>query len=370
MRNNKKKLIDICNIQYGYAFDSKQFTEAPTDIPLIRIRDVNRGYSDTYYAGDYNEAYIVNAGDVLIGMDGEFNIAKWKSLKALLNQRVCKLICNESVVEDYLVYYLSGVLKEIEAKTSFATVKHLSAKVLNSIELTLHEIDEQTKIANILNNVKQIIDKRQKQLVELDDLVKSQFIEMFGDPIKNEKNWETRKLDDVCPVNKYKGQVDSTNGQVWLLNLDKIESDTGKILNYVLEDESKIASSTIKFDTNCVLYSKLRPYLNKVVIPPRSGYATSEMIAIQTNIVDKYFLSSLLRMKSFVDFANGTSYGAKMPRASVDMIKNFDLIFPPKELQNSFAQFAQQVDKLKFCIQQSLDETQKLFDSLMQKYFG
>jgi type I restriction enzyme S subunit len=193
---------------------------------------------------------------------------------------------------------------------------------------------------------------------------------MFGDPIINQKGWKTDKLQNVCPVNKYKGVVEKINGKVWLLNLDMVESNTGKILDYVYEDEINIASSTIKFDTNCVLYSKLRPYLNKVVVPLKSGYATSEMISINTDAVNKHFLSNLLMMNSFVDFANGTSYGAKMPRASVDMIKNFDLMLPPKTLQEDFSLFILQVDKLKFEFQKSLDETQMLFDSLMQEYFG
>ncbi len=193
---------------------------------------------------------------------------------------------------------------------------------------------------------------------------------MFGDPIKNDKGWRTNKLNTVCPINKYRGQVENNEGKVWLLNLNMIESNTGKIIDYVFEDENNIPNSTIKFNDNCVLYSKLRPYLNKVVVPITSGYATSEIISMQTGRISKYFLFNLLRMKSFVDFANGTAYGAKMPRASVNKIKNFDLILPPMKLQNEFDKLVFQIDKLKFAVQKSLDEAQLLFDSLMQEYFG
>ena len=283
----------------------------------------------------------------------------------------CYYLYNVKGNSKYLYYALKSNQKLIMNLRTGAAMPNLKKSALGEFSFVYDsDATKQNEVVQVLERVELIIKHRIKQLIDLDNLIKSRFVEMFGDPIKNDKKWETRKLNDVCPVNRYKGQVESTNGQVWLLNLDMIESNTGKIHNYVLEDESKISSSIIKFDTNCVLYSKLRPYLNKVVIPTRSGYATSEMIAMQTNIVDKYFLSNLLRMKSFVDFANGTSYGAKMPRASVDMIKNFDLIFPPKELQNNFAQFAQQVDKTKLAIQKSIDETQKLFDSLMQEYFG
>lgn len=98
-----KKLTDICDIQYGYAFDSKCFTEEPLYPPLVRIRDVKRGYSETYYSGDYSEEYLITSGDLLIGMDGEFNIARWKSDRALLNQRVCKLTAKKGRMKSIFV---------------------------------------------------------------------------------------------------------------------------------------------------------------------------------------------------------------------------------------------------------------------------
>lgn len=103
----KVKLTDLCNIQYGYAFDSGNFTDDESYIPLVRIRDVKRGFSETYYSGEYSEEYILHPGDLLIGMDGEFNIARWKSREALLNQRVCKVSAKDGVCEEYLRFSLS-----------------------------------------------------------------------------------------------------------------------------------------------------------------------------------------------------------------------------------------------------------------------
>jgi len=116
MERTQYKLKDICNIQYGYAFDSKKFSDNPNNIALIRIRDVKTGKSHTYYSGDYDNTYIVNAGDILIGMDGEFNIARWKSIDALLNQRVCKLVAKEGTNEEYLRFAMVKELKVIEDK--------------------------------------------------------------------------------------------------------------------------------------------------------------------------------------------------------------------------------------------------------------
>ena len=104
------KLTELCDIQYGYAFDSQQFTEDASYPQLARIRDVKRGYSETYYSGEYPEEYILSAGDLLIGMDGEFNIARWKIDGALLNQRVCKVKAKPDTDEEYLRFLLVKAL--------------------------------------------------------------------------------------------------------------------------------------------------------------------------------------------------------------------------------------------------------------------
>ena len=90
---------------------------------LVRIRDGKRGYSETYYSEDYPEKFVITSGDLLIGIDEEFNIARWKGDRALLNQRVCKLIAKKGTNEKYLSFSMSKVLKEIEAKTVFITVQ-------------------------------------------------------------------------------------------------------------------------------------------------------------------------------------------------------------------------------------------------------
>ena len=243
-------------------------------------------------------------------------------------------------------------------------------KWLKEISLEYKDVESQKKIVRTLDSVTKIIELRKAELSKLDNLIKARFVEMFGDPVRNSKNWNTEKLCSIAPINKYNGDIDTVNGKVWLLNLDMIESCTGNIVDFLYEFENRITSSTIKFDENCVLYSKLRPYLNKVVIPERKGYATSELVSMSTEKINKYFLANLLRQDSFVNFSNATAYGAKMPRASMDLIKNLDVINPPTELQNQFGKLVIEVEKSKVEVQRALDEAQLLFDSLMQKYFG
>ena len=101
----EKFLPEICRIQYGYAFDSAKFSNTE-GVPLIRIRDVVRGYSETYTTEQCGDEYVAQDGDMLIGMDGEFNIAHWKGGKAYLNQRVCRLSPLDDVDALYLLYFM------------------------------------------------------------------------------------------------------------------------------------------------------------------------------------------------------------------------------------------------------------------------
>ena len=197
----KKLLPEVCTIQYGFPFDSAKFSDS-NGMPLIRIRDVVRGYSETYTTEEYKSEYIVHENDLLIGMDGEFNIAKWGKTPALLNQRVCRLAPKDSIDKDYLFYFMPVALKRIEEKTPFVTVKHLSAKELNKIEIPVLPLEEQRKIAETLSKVDELIAFREQQLAKLDELVKSQFTEMFGDPINNPMKWIVSKIEDIAAQEK------------------------------------------------------------------------------------------------------------------------------------------------------------------------
>ncbi|WP_404386501.1 restriction endonuclease subunit S [Knoellia locipacati] len=158
-------LGDIANLEYGFAFDSKRFNSDGRGLPLVRIRDVVPGRSSTYYEGEFADRYLVETGDLLIGMDGQFNLASWRGGTALLNQRVCRIGKTERRVHRrYLFHFLPSALKRVEDATPFATVKHLSARVLKGIEVPLPPIEEQRRIAAILDRAAGLIKVRRQSL--------------------------------------------------------------------------------------------------------------------------------------------------------------------------------------------------------------
>ena len=148
---------------------------------------------------------------------------------------------------------------------------------------------------------------------------------MFGDPLTNNKNFTTNKM--ITVVDFKMSKEIAKKECYWTLNLDMIESNTGKIIEKIYLPKEKIGPSTYYFTKDFVLYSKLRPYLNKVAIPDEDGFATTELVPMKpTKIINKVYLAFLLRNESFVTWINASSYGAKMTRASVDNLKNFDFI--------------------------------------------
>lgn len=139
-------LADVAFLLNGAPFNSAMFSM--TDgFPLIRIRDVLSGETSTFYTGEYDQVFVVKPGELLVGMDGDFNSAFWGKKPAILNQRVCKITPIEELYsKSFLAFLLPGYLSAINANTSSVTVKHLSSRTIGEIELPLPPREEQTRI--------------------------------------------------------------------------------------------------------------------------------------------------------------------------------------------------------------------------------
>ncbi|WP_411727500.1 restriction endonuclease subunit S [Methyloglobulus sp.] len=140
------ELSYVAVVQNGFAFKSNLFTHSD-GMPLIRIRDIDRGKTENFYSGNYSEDFVVRKGNILIGMDGDFNASIWQGSDGLLNQRVCRLIpITEKFSAKFLSLCLQPYLNAINAETSSVTVKHLSSKTIGEIPLPLPPTNEQHRI--------------------------------------------------------------------------------------------------------------------------------------------------------------------------------------------------------------------------------
>lgn len=270
----------------------------------------------------------------------------------------------EDIDAKYLYYYLRNLrIKSLGYSRHYKVLKEMSVPVTSMIE--------QRRIVAELDLLSGIIEKKNAQLHTLDELAITIFYEMFGNPVSNDKAWDSEKMKDIAPQKAYSGHIPTNNGMQWLLNLDMVESQTGKIIEKVLFSSADIANSTTTFNEDNILYSKLRPYLNKVVIPDGPGYCTSELVPLlpKKGVINRIFLAYLLRSKFFVDYINTRVAGAKMPRVTMPDFWGFDIIIPPLKLQESFAEKISAIEKQKSLIRTSLSPAENLLAARMDKYF-
>lgn len=370
----KVKLGEVCEILSGYAFKSSQFNDKKIGLPLIRIRDVERGFSDTYFEGAYPEEYLIKNGDLLITMDGSFILKKWEGDLALLNQRVCKIkITDKSVDEGYLAWLIPKFLKEIEDKTPFVTVKHLSVAKIKDISFVLPNKLEQKLISKRLNTISQIYDFRKIQSEGLNELVKSRFNEMFGDIFDDPQS----KLEDHTELNPNKKELLKFNGNVSFLPMSNV-SENGKIDLSINRNIDDVRKGFTFFKDNDVIVAKITPCFENGKGAPvfgllnGVGFGSTEFHVLRPkNTVNTVWLYHVTMLSKFrLEGEKKMTGSGGQRRITKDFINNFKLNIPPLYLQNEFADFVVQVDKSQLAIQKSLEELETLKKSLMQEYFG
>lgn len=339
------RLGDVCLIENGYAFNSKLFNTSNEGVPLIRIRDVKSGTTKTYTTEEFSEQYIVNDGDLLIGMDGEFNLVKWSTGKALLNQRVCRISSkSEALTNRYLQFALPPILKEIEAYTPLVTVKHLSIKTLQKAEIRLPNLVSQNVMADILENIKSQITVAKQQLQLLDQLIKSRFIELFGDPNQNSKHW---------PYHELRENAKLINGRAYKQNelLNEGKYKVLRVGNFFTN--SNWYYSDLELDEKKYCYDGDLLYAWSASFGPRIWNEDKTIfhyhiwkITADPSVYDKVFLCSLLKYaeKSFI----GDIHGIGMSHLTKAGMEQTRFIIPPLALQQEFADFVAQVNKSQF----------------------
>lgn len=281
---------------------------------------------------------------------------------------------NSVLLQRYLPFVLQSdhFWSYAESHKSGSVNFFINWSTLSNYEFDLPSIAKQKSVSDLLWAIEDTKQAYLKMISATDELVKSQFIEMFGDPIKNTQCWPTKKMSDVAPASTYDGDIDIVDGKSWLLNLDAIESHSRKLVDKAMTPVSDIGASTFKFSTENVLYSKLRPYLNKLYIPTEPGYATTELVPLtpDLSLLDPLFLASLIQGNEFLSFIETRVSGTKMPRVQMNVFWDLDIILPPLTLQKKFVSFVEQSDKSKFELEQALAELTATYKRIITENLG
>jgi type I restriction enzyme, S subunit len=274
---------------------------------------------------------------------------------------------NEFVDSNYLFRFLNNFqIGSRGAGQPFITKSDTEKKLI-----PLPPLPQQQKIANILDAADALRQNDKALIAKYDELTQALFLDMFGDPVSNPKGWEKVELKKLCSFKKKNIKPEDIEEGVNYVALDSIEKVTGNITTIYNVEKGELKSNKFWFDNSYILYGKLRPYLNKVALPNFEGVCSTDIIPIQpiNTKSNKLFVTSILRHNSFVAFADERSSGANLPRISPSEVEKYSTINPPLSLQNQFAERVAVIEEQKAIAQKSLEKSESLFNSLLQKAF-
>ena len=367
------RLGDIATYINGYAFKPTDWSNE--GIQIIRIQDLTgNSYQANRYNGKYAPKYEVNYGDVLISWSASLGVYVWTGEKAVLNQHIFKVQFDKiNVDKSFFVHQVECILNNAAGDAHGATMKHLTKPVFDALPFYLPDIQEQKNIANELDKVTELISLRKQQLSKLDELVKSRFIEMFGDPESNPYGHPIKKLSDIASY---------WNGLTY-------KPEDVQDLGTIVLRSSNIQNSQLDFEDTvrvaCRIREKQYVQNNDILMCSRNGSAKLVgKVALITNITepmsfgafmmiirsDYYrYLMTYFQMDAF---RNQIKTGATttINQITGNMLNQVTLPVPDLSVVSQFAAFVEQTDKSKLAIHKSLDQLETLKKALMQKYFG
>lgn len=377
----KVKIGDVCDILNGFAFKSDKYVEK--GIRIIRIANVQKGFIEdnvpTFYPMDSTglEKYMLKEDDLLMSLTGNVGrvaLLQKEMLPAALNQRVaCLRLKTDRITKGFLFHILNSDFFEQQCVLASNGVaqKNMSTEWLKDYEIPLYSIQEQMKIADILDKIKRIIVAKNNELRALNELIKARFVEMFGD-CNN-----LISMEDVCSIitdGTHQPPKFKESGIPFILvsNLSN-NTITYNTEKYISEETYSALYKRTPIEIGDLLLSTVGSYGHPAVVTEDTRFLFQRHIAYlkpKREIVNSFYLHSALLAPDGQRQIEEKIKGIAQKTLNLSEIRKIMIPVPEIEEQNEFADFVKRIDKSKVAIQKSLDETQILFDSLMQKYFG
>ena len=363
------RLGDACDILNGFAFKSDKYVE--DGIRIIRIANVQKGYIEENAPAFYPidsvglEKYMLEEGDLLMSLTGNVGrvaCLQKEMLPAALNQRVaCLRLKVDRITKGFLFHILNSDFFEqqcVQASNGVAQ-KNISTEWLKDYEIPLYSIEEQLKITDILDKVRRIIISRNDELSALDNLIKARFVEMFGNPDINEKKWNEYKMEQLCEVGSSKRiyQNDQSLTGIPFLRISDLVNrmDTGsKGCDLFIPEElfGKLKKQGLVPVRGDILLTA-RGTLGRcyIIQDEDEFYFQDGMITWLSKYDEKItplYISYLFEMPGFRKQIDSLQAGSTVAYLSISMTKKLNVMTPPIELQDQFADFVRAVDKSKF----------------------
>lgn len=371
------RLGDVATYINGYAFKPSDWSD--TGLPIIRIQNLTgNDYETNYYSGEYNKKYEIKNGDVLISWSASLGVYEWKSDTALLNQHIFKVQFDKLAVDkSYFIHTVSYLLNDMLKETHGSTMKHITKPRFDNILFPYPPLEIQHKIAKNLDKITCFIDLCNAILEKLDLLVKARFVEMFGDIEAKTCIFPTRKLKDLSEkisdgVHAKPEYTQTGRPFLSVVNINKKKVDFTDCKFVSEEAYQKMIKSTYP-QKGDVLYTKVgATYGIPAYIDTDKEfclYVSVCLIKPKHDVINSKFLAIQMGMPFVKHQADKRIKGIGVPDLHLNQISEFDIICPPRKMQDSFVSFVEQIDKTKSSVKKLLEKAETLKKALMQEYF-
>lgn len=356
----------------GYAFKPEQW--GYTGKRIIRIQDLT-GSNDNpnYFDGEIDIKYHINNGDILVSWAATLDAFIWNKGEGLLNQHIFKAVHNKELISyEFFYWLLKETMENMNNDNKHGIVmQHVTLDVFNNFKVPLPNIVEQQRIAAFLDtqcaHIDSVIEKTRAAIEEYKRLKQSVITQAVTKGIRPNREMKDSGIEWigeipkewVCEKFKYIARVKANlvhpdgYGDYQQVSPENIEKGTGKILPCKTVKETGVISDNHLFQKGQILYSKIRPILNKVAIAPFDGLCSADMYPIETDINKYYLLYALLSDSYLVNIRLITEDRVKMPKINQEELSNIFFAIPEESEQSEIVAY--------------LEEKTAAIDSLIQK---
>lgn len=373
------RLGDICKFQSGGTPSKSNPNFFGGNIPWITTVALNGGIIDSTNAVDWitdkaiqeSAAKIVPQNSIMVGTRVGIGKVAINAVPMSTSQDIISLLDIDTASWDkvFLCKFIIGKNDFLLSQARGATIKGIKIDSLSNLQVPDIPLEEQRRIAALLDKVSDLIAKRRAQLDKLDLLVKSRFVEMFGDPILNQKGFPCYTVGDIItfqggsqPDKKYFEYI-PTDKNIRLIQIRDYKSD--KFITYIPKAMAKRFCCA-----DDIMIGRYGPPIFQILQGIEGAYNVALMKAVPQR-GNKEFIRQFLKQDCLLEYLEGLSKRtAGQDGIQMDKLKAYPFPFPPMELQKKFECFVEEVDKFKSTIQLSLDKLEMLKKSLIQQYFG
>lgn len=347
------KISDVCEIINGFPCKRGNYSEdREGNIPIIRIQNMNdTGDNYIYYSGKYDRNCLVEKNTILVSLSGTIKVYLWNREKALLNQRIVKVLPGEKMIHKYIYYLLISQINNLKRKGKTSIINNVSVNDLKNISVKEISLEEQQKVVNELDKINECIENRKKVLEDYNKLVDSKFYELFGDVTRNSKDLPLKKWNEVLTIKNGRNQkqVESEEGEYPIYGSGGI---IGYANDYICKENTIIIGR--KGNINRPLFVKEKFWNVDTAFGLEAGL----------EILPVY-------LYKFCDYFNFEQYNKAVTIPSltkVDLLK-IDMPIPKMNEQKKFEDYYNKIESQKALVQKDIEDLEMLLESKIHKYF-